>query len=134
MVRHLVGALAGLVALPALYYLTEAGARALRLGYAGFSASPAGLGYLAGAALLAAALALWPGLSPVAAVVCGLPLAAVGALFATELEVALLLAGVLPGGTPGEPAGLLAGVSGLYTLLGVMLGASALVPHRWRGR
>lgn len=138
MVRHLVGIAVGLVALPALYYLTEAGARALRDGYATFSPSPAGLGYLAAVAAVAAALAGWRRLSPVAAVVCGLPLVALGALFATEVEVGVLLAaglprlGALPAGLPGEPPGTLAGVTGLYTVVGGLLVVSALVPGRWR--
>ncbi|MCK2219238.1 hypothetical protein MF672_036405 [Actinomadura sp. ATCC 31491] len=70
--RHLLGAAAGLAALVPVYYLTEAGARALREGTAAAGPSPAGLGCLMAVAALVALLAAWPA----AALACGLPLAA----------------------------------------------------------
>ncbi|MEU0571896.1 hypothetical protein ABZ297_41755, partial [Nonomuraea sp. NPDC005983] len=77
--RHLIGVAAGLAALPAVYYLTESGARALRTAYTAFGPGPAGLGYLAA---VAAIVTLLCGLSPPAALACGVPLLAAGGLFA----------------------------------------------------
>ncbi|NUP83559.1 MAG: hypothetical protein HOV96_39140, partial [Nonomuraea sp.] len=45
-VRVLIGVGAGLAALPAVFYLTEAGAKALRAGHAAFGPAPAGAGLL----------------------------------------------------------------------------------------
>ncbi|MFG1707263.1 hypothetical protein ACFLIM_29105 [Nonomuraea sp. M3C6] len=141
--RQLMGAVAGLAALAPLYYLTEAAARALRTGNATFAPSPAGLGYLAAVAVLVTLLTAWPP----AAFSCGLPLAAAGTLFALDLDAALGVAGNLPwsraGGLPWEPAGApwaemaeppgtLAGMTGLYTLIGALLVLSSLLPGRWR--
>ncbi|MCA2223791.1 hypothetical protein [Nonomuraea aurantiaca] len=147
-VRHLIGAVAGSAALPLVYYLTEAGARALRAAYAAFRPAPAGLGYLTAVAAIVALLAAWSWLSPLAALVCGLPLTATAALFALDLDVALDLAGRLPsfavptgqpeptgqlvGAVAGEPPGALAGVTGLYAVIGVLLVLSALLPRRRR--
>jgi hypothetical protein len=132
--RHVASALTGLLALPAVYYLTEAGARGLRAGHAAFTAAPAGLGWLAAASALASVLALAPRLSPSAPVVCGLPLAVLGALYATDTGTALALARTLPhlGAPPEEPPGALAGATGLYTVLGVVLTLSALRGRRRR--
>ncbi|MFI6478309.1 hypothetical protein ACIBH1_10275 [Nonomuraea sp. NPDC050663] len=128
--RHLLGAAVGLLAAPVAFYLTEAGARALRAAIAGFVPGWGGLAWLSGVAVLGAALACWPGLSPLAAACCGVPLAAVGALFATEPEVAAGLARGLPYPPilpdPGEPAGAVAGLTGLYVLLGGLLTVSAV--------
>ncbi|MFD9948463.1 hypothetical protein ACFWYW_44125 [Nonomuraea sp. NPDC059023] len=132
--RHLAATAVGLLALPAVYYLTEAGARALRAGYTGFGPSPAGFGYLSAVAALAGLLTGWQRLSPLAAIICGLPLVALGALFATRLDLALLVAAGLPrwGALPGEPPGTLAGVTGLYTVVGALLVTSALLRGRER--
>ncbi|GAA3193330.1 hypothetical protein GCM10010486_73250 [Nonomuraea roseoviolacea subsp. carminata] len=129
--RRVIGTVAGLAALPVVYYLTEAGARALRDAYTSFAPGPAGLGLLAAEAALAALLR---GLSRPAALACGAPLAAVGALFALTLDLAVELAGRLPRLLPpaGEPPGALAGATGLYALLGLLLVASA-VPLRRPG-
>ncbi|GAA3600328.1 hypothetical protein GCM10022419_100490 [Nonomuraea rosea] len=142
--RRLLGAVAGLGALLPVYYLTEAAARALRAGNATFGPAPAGLGYLLGAAVIVTLLTAWP----TAALACGLPLAAAGVLFALDLDAALGVAAKLPwsraGGLPwsqpgglawaemGEPPGTLAGVTGLYTIIGVVLVLSALLPGRTR--
>ncbi|MDR8410158.1 hypothetical protein MTP10_15600 [Nonomuraea sp. 3-1Str] len=128
-----IGTVAGLAALPVVYYLTEAGARALRTAYTSFAPGPAGLGLLAGAAVLAALLR---GLSRSAALACGAPLAAVGVLFALRLDLAVELAGRLPRllAPTGEPPGALAGATGLYALLGLVLAASAALPVRPSGR
>jgi hypothetical protein len=126
-VRHLIAAGAGLAAFPPVCYLTEAGARALREGYAAFGPAPAGLGYLAAAALIVAVLAAWPP----AALACGLPLAVAGALFALDLPAAMGLAGTLPHAW-GEPPGTLAGPTGLYAFAGLLLVFSALLPNRLR--
>ncbi|MBF8190832.1 hypothetical protein ITP53_35035 [Nonomuraea sp. K274] len=144
MTRQLMGAAAGLAALVPVYYLTEAAAKALRTGYATFGPAPAGLGYLAAVAVIVTLLTAWPP----AALACGLPLAATGALFALDLDAALRVAGTLPwartGGLPwsrpdglpwaelAEPPGTLAGLSGLYTLIGALLVLSALRPARLR--
>ncbi|MFI6503126.1 hypothetical protein [Nonomuraea typhae] len=132
--RHVAGAVVGLFALPAVYYLTEAGARALRAGYTGFVPGPAGFGCLCAVAALAGLLTGWHRLSPLAALTCGLPLVLLGALFATELELALRLAAGLPrwGALRGEAPGTLAGVTGLYTLVGGLLVVSALFRTRSR--
>ncbi|MFI6317911.1 hypothetical protein ACIBG8_10360 [Nonomuraea sp. NPDC050556] len=133
--RHLVAAAVGLVALPLLYYLTDLGARQLRVAYSTFGSSVAGLACLAAVAAVAAALVAWPGLSPLAALVCGLPLAIAGVLFPAELESVLRFAVRLPPieqeTLAGEPPGTLAGVTGLYVLVGGVLVLSALFPHRW---
>lgn len=133
-VRHLIGVVAGLAALPLVYYLTEAGARALRAAYAEFRPAPAGLGYLTAVAAIVVLLAAWSWLSPLAALACGLPLTAVAALFAFDLDVALDLAGRLPSfAVPaGEPPGTLAGVTGLYAVIGALLVLSALLPRTRR--
>lgn len=130
-VRALIGVGAGLTAVPPVYYLTEAGARALRTGQAAFAPAPAGLGFLAAAALIVAVLAAWPA----AALACGLPLAVAGVLFALDLRAAIGLAGVLPGlwEPPwAEPPGTLAGATGLYAYTGALLVFSALLPRRLR--
>ncbi|WP_043617032.1 hypothetical protein [Nonomuraea candida] len=141
----LVAALAGIAALAPVYYLTDAAARALRAGQAAFAPAPAGLAYLAAVAVLVTLLSA----RPAAALACGLPLAAAGALFALDLDAAIGAAGTLPwahdgglpwqaapGGAPwaepGEPPGTLAGTSGLYALLGALLVLPALLPARWR--
>jgi hypothetical protein len=130
-VRHLIGAAAGLAALPVVYYLTEAGARALRAAYTAFAPGAAGLGYLMAVAAVVLLLAAW---SPAAALACGLPLAAVGGLFALDLDAAVALAGRLPwfGSLGAEPPGTLAGVTGLYAVIGLALAMSALLPRRTR--
>lgn len=134
-VRHLIAAAAGLLALPLVYYLTEAGARQLRLAYTTFSSGLTGLACLGAVAAVAAALVAWPRLSPLAALVCGLPLAAAGVLFSAQLDYSVRLAVRLPplehSTMAGEPPGTLAGVTGLYTLVGGVLVLSALFPHRW---
>jgi hypothetical protein len=138
------GAVAGLTAFVLVYYLTEAAARALRTSSAAFGPAPAGLGYLLGAAVIVALLTAWP----TAALACGLPLAGAGVLFALDQDAALAAAGKLPwsgaGGLPwsqpgglawaemGEPPGTLAGVTGLYLLIGAVLVVSALRPGRLR--
>lgn len=132
------GAAAGVAALVPVYYLTEAGAKALRTGAAEAGASPAGLGCLAAVALIVAVLAVWPA----AALACGVPLVSAGALFALDAEAALGVAATLPwqglpwDGLPqvelAEPPGTLAGLTGLYTLIGALLVLSALLPARLR--
>ena len=133
-VRHLIGVAAGLVALPLVYYLSEAGARAVRAAYTAFAPGPTGLGYFAGVAAIVTVLAGWQSLSPLAALACGVPLAAAGALFVLDLDYALRLAATLPqvGALPGEPEGTLSGVSGLYAFIGCVLVLSALLPGRMR--
>ncbi|MGN9844067.1 hypothetical protein ACTMTI_38675 [Nonomuraea sp. H19] len=142
--RHLMGAAAGLAALAPVYYLTEAGAKALRTGLATAVPAPAGLACLAAVAVIVAVLAVWPA----AALACGLPLAAAGVLFALDAEAALGVAATLPwsgaGGLPwsqpdalpwaelAEPPGTLAGTTGLYALIGALLMISALLPGRLR--
>ncbi|NUW38895.1 hypothetical protein [Nonomuraea rhodomycinica] len=131
--RRVIGTAAGLAALPVVYYLTEAGARALRDAYTSFAPGPAGLGLLAAVAAVAALLR---GLSRPAALACGAPLAAVGVLFALRLDLAVELAGRLPRLLPpaGEPPGAVAGATGLYALLGLLLVASAVPLRRPGGR
>lgn len=142
--RRLLGAVAGLAALVPVYYLTEAAARALRAGNAAFAPAPGALGYLAAVAAIVVLLTAWPA----AALACGVPLAAAGTLFALDLDAAVGVAGTLPyarsGGLPwsapqaapwaelGEPPGTLAGLTGLYALLGALLVFSALLPARLR--
>ncbi|MEV5890311.1 hypothetical protein [Nonomuraea fuscirosea] len=142
--RRLMGAVAGLAALVPVYYLTEAAARALRAGNAAFAPAPAALGYLAAVAAIVVLLTAWPA----AALGCGVPLAVAGTLFALDLDAAVGVAGTLPyaragglpwsapGGAPwaepGEPPGTLAGLTGLYALLGALLVLSALLPARLR--
>lgn len=134
-VRHLIAAAAGLAALPVIYYLTEAGARHLRLAFATFTPGVAGPACLAGVAALIAVMIAWPSLSPLAALVCGLPLAAAGVLFAAEFDYAQRLAARLPQieaiAVTGEPPGTLAGATGLYVLAGGVLVVASLSPHRW---
>ncbi len=132
------GAAAGLAALLPVYYLTEAGAKALRAGAAEAGPAPAGLGCLAAVAMIVAVLAAWPA----AALACGVPLTSAGMLFALDAEAAVNVAASLPwSGLPwdglpraelAEPPGTLAGVTGLYTLIGALLVLSALLPARWR--
>ncbi|GGO63762.1 hypothetical protein [Nonomuraea cavernae] len=133
-IRHLIGVVTGLAALPLVYYLTEAGARGLRAAHAAFSPGPQGLGHLMVVAAIVSVLAAWPWLSPLAALTCGLPLAVAGGLFALDLDAATGLAGALPRLTAstGEPPGTLAGATGLYAVIGVSLVLSALAPHRLR--
>ncbi|MGI5291195.1 hypothetical protein ACQEVF_48905 [Nonomuraea polychroma] len=136
--RHVMGAAAGLAALVPVYYLTEAGAKALRMGTAAAGPAPAGLACLAAVAVLVTVLAAWPA----AALTCGVPLIAAGALFALDTEAALGMAATLPrpglpwDGLPAaelaEPPGTLAGLTGLYTLIGALLVLSALLPGRLR--
>ncbi|TMR21158.1 hypothetical protein ETD86_16385 [Nonomuraea turkmeniaca] len=136
--RHLMGAVAGLAALVPVYYLTEAGAKALRMGAAEGGPAPVGLACLAAVAVLVAVLSAWPA----AAVTCGVPLFSAGALFAVDADAALGVAATLPweglawDGLPSaelaEPPGTLAGLTGLYTLIGALLVLSALLPARWR--
>ncbi|MEV4550439.1 hypothetical protein ACI2LC_24855 [Nonomuraea wenchangensis] len=139
--RHLLGAVTGLAALAPVYYLTEAGARALRAGTVAAGPSPTGLGCLLAVAAIVAMLTAWPP----AALACGLPLAAAGTLFALDATGAIAAAATLPyaGGLPwtrpgaapwaepAEPPGTIAGLTGLYALIGVVLVLSALLP---RGR
>jgi hypothetical protein len=120
--RHTLGTVAGLAALVPVCSLTEAAARALRTGNAAFAPALDGLGYLAAVAVLVTLLTAWPA----AALACGVPLAATGTLFALDLDAAMGLAGTLPGAETGEPPGTLAGVTGLYALLGVLLLLSPL--------
>ncbi|WP_344887852.1 hypothetical protein, partial [Nonomuraea antimicrobica] len=98
--RRLLGAATGLAALVPVYYLTEAAARALRAGVTAFDPAPSGLGYLLAVAAVVTVLAAWPA----AALACGVPLAAAGALFALDLDAAIGAAGTLPfarsGGLP----------------------------------
>ncbi|MGP3919452.1 hypothetical protein [Nonomuraea sp. 10N515B] len=136
--RHVMGAAAGLAALVPVYYLTEAGAKALRMGTAAAGPAPAGLACLAAVAVLVAALTAWPA----AALTCGVPLISAGALFALDTSAALGLAATLPWSGPtwdglppaelAEPPGTLAGLTGLYTIIGALLVLSALLPARWR--
>ncbi|WP_127932951.1 hypothetical protein [Nonomuraea polychroma] len=136
--RHVMGAAAGLAALVPVYYLTEAGAKALRMGTAAAGPAPAGLACLAAVAVLVAVLTVWPA----AALTCGVPLISAGALFALDTEAALGMAATLPWsgvlwhGLPAaelaEPPGTLAGLTGLYTLIGALLVLSALLPRRLR--
>ncbi|MFB9199901.1 hypothetical protein ACIBIZ_22055 [Nonomuraea spiralis] len=130
-VRALIGVGAGLIAVPPVFYLTEAGARALRAGQAAFAPAPAGPGLLAAAAVLVALLTAWPA----AALACGLPLVVAGALFALDLRAAIGLAGALPEVWQppwAEPPGTLAGMTGLYAYTGALLIFSALLPGRLR--
>ncbi|MEV4114379.1 hypothetical protein [Nonomuraea sp. NPDC049695] len=140
----MVGGVAGVVALVPVYYLTEAAARALRTGNATFGPAPAALAYLAAVAVIVTLLTAWPA----AALGCGIPLVAAGAVFALDLPAALGVAGSLPwaaaGGLPwsppdtapwaelAEPPGTMAGMTGLYTLIGALLVLSALLPGRLR--
>ncbi|MFI7640089.1 hypothetical protein [Nonomuraea sp. NPDC049400] len=140
----MVGAAAGVVALVPVYYLTEAAARALRTGSATFGPAPAALAYLAAVAVIVTVLTAWPA----AALGCGIPLVAAGAVFALDLNAALGVAGSLPwaraGGLPwsqpdgapwaefAEPPGTMAGMTGLYTIIGALLVLSALLPGRLR--
>ncbi|WP_433445617.1 hypothetical protein [Nonomuraea sp. CA-141351] len=140
----MVGGAAGVLALVPVYYLTEAAARALRTGNATFGPSPAALGFLAAVAVIVTLLSAWPA----AALGCGIPLVAAGAVFALDLNAALGVAGSLPwaraGGLPWshpdgvpwaemtEPPGTMAGMTGLYTLIGALLVLSALLPGRLR--
>ncbi|SEH03376.1 hypothetical protein SAMN05444920_1368 [Nonomuraea solani] len=142
--RRLIGAVAGLAAVAPVYYLTEAAARSLRAGATAFGPAPAALGYLAAVAVIVTLLTAWPA----AALGCGLPLAAAGVVFALDLDTALGVAGSLPwskaGGLPwsppdgapwaeiAEPPGTMAGMTGLYALIGVLLVLSALLPARLR--
>ncbi|TMR98521.1 hypothetical protein [Nonomuraea basaltis] len=94
-------------------------------------------------ALIVTVLTVWPA----AALACGVPLTAAGVLFALDAEAALGMAGTLPwaraGGLPwspdglpwaelAEPPGTLAGLTGLYALIGAVLVISALLPARLR--
>ena len=137
-VRHLISVVAGVLVLPVVYYLTEAGALALREAYALFTPGLRGLGYLAAVGVIVGLLACWRWLSPLAALVCGLPLAALGAAFATSPDAAFWLVGLLPPvralTTTAEAPGLQAGVTGLYLLTGTVLVLSALFPSRWKVR
>ncbi|MGW0809666.1 hypothetical protein [Nonomuraea sp. NPDC002799] len=142
--RLLLGAATGLAAIAPVYYLTEAAARALRAGHATFGPAPAGLGYLAAVAVIVTLLTAWPP----AALGCGLPLAAAGLLFSLDLDAAIGAAARLPwagaGGLPwsapdglpwaelAEPPGTMAGMTGLYALIGGLLVLSALLPGRLR--
>ncbi|MEV0612252.1 hypothetical protein AB0I81_02940 [Nonomuraea sp. NPDC050404] len=142
--RRLIAAAAGVAALVPVYYLTDAAARFLRAGNAAFAPAPMGLACLAAVAVLVTLLTA----RPAAALCCGLPLAAAGVVFGLDLDTAMGAAGTLPwaregglpwslpGGAPwaepGEPPGTLAGTSGLYALIGVVLVLSALLPDRLR--
>ncbi|UBU17712.1 hypothetical protein [Nonomuraea gerenzanensis] len=142
--RPILATLAGLAALAPVYYLTEAAARCLRTAHAAFAPAPAGLAYLAAVAVIVTLLSVWPA----AALGCGVPLTAAGVLFALDLDAAMSLAATLPwaraGGLPwsppdaapwaelAEPPGTLAGMSGLYALLGALLVLSALPRARRR--
>ncbi|NJP98856.1 hypothetical protein HCN51_57165 [Nonomuraea sp. FMUSA5-5] len=142
--RPLLAAAAGVAALAPVYYLTDAAARCLRTGQAAFSPAPLGLAYLAAVAVLVTLLTAWPA----AALGCGVPLTAAGVLFALDVDAAIRLAATLPwaragglpwsppGGAPwaelAEPPGTLAGMSGLYALIGAVLVLSALPRLRRR--
>jgi hypothetical protein len=131
--RHLIAPAAGLAALAPVYYLTDAAARSLRAAHTAVTPAPAGLACLAAVAVLVALLTAWPA----AALACGLPLVAAGALFALDLDAAIGAAATLPwadaGGLPwsppdgapwaepAEPPGTLAGMNGLYALIGLIL-------------
>ncbi|MEV0383553.1 hypothetical protein [Nonomuraea sp. NPDC050643] len=142
--RWVFGTAAGLAAVVPVYYLTEAAARALRSGTAALGPAPEALGYLAAVAVIATLLTAWRA----AALGCGAPLAGMGVLFALDHDAALRAAGTLPwsraGGQPwvppgdvpwaemSEPPGTLAGMTGLYALIGALLMLSALLPARLR--
>jgi hypothetical protein len=142
--RSLLAAAAGLAALAPVYYLTEAAARCLRAGHTAFIPAPTGLAFLAAVAVIVTLLTA----RPAAALGCGVPLMAAGVLFALDLDAAMGLAATLPwartgglpwappGGAPwaelAEPPGTLAGISGLYALIGALLVLSALSRARRR--
>lgn len=132
----MIGAVIGLAALPVVHYLTEAGAVGLRSCYALQQPDLRGAGCLAAVVAVIAVLAHGPWLSPLAALVCGLPMAVLGALFAVAPWAATPVVGALPPmesltGTAEAP-GVVAGVTGLSLVVGALLLVSAAFPARWR--
>ncbi len=132
----MIGAVTGLAALPVVHYLTEAGAVALRSCYTLQRPDLRGIACLAAVVAVAGVLAHGRWLSPLAALVCGLPLAVLGALFAVAPWAATPVVGALPPiesltGTAEAP-GVVSGVTGLPLVVGALLLASAAFPARWR--
>ncbi|GLW11135.1 hypothetical protein Misp01_62630 [Microtetraspora sp. NBRC 13810] len=131
-VRHVIGALVGLISLPGLYYGLEVGparlARAVTIFQMAEAYVPAA--GLAGCGVLIALLTSWQWLSPLAALLSGAPLCAIGVLWVLEPVLAFELSQRLA--LPGYTA--FAGGTGLYLLIGSALLITALFPSRWRSR
>ncbi|SDQ61761.1 hypothetical protein SAMN04489764_1403 [Thermostaphylospora chromogena] len=134
-VRHLLGVLIGVVALPCVYlgltYGPEQTVRQLQ-NFASPASTWPWLLALAAAALLVGVLATWRWVSPLASLVTGLPLIALGLAwvfmpsFATDLTNTLNVFAATLGGVSGS--------SGLYLAVGVVLLPACVSPARWRGR
>ncbi|GAA2215118.1 hypothetical protein GCM10009850_105850 [Nonomuraea monospora] len=130
--RHVIGAVVGLAALPVIYYgLAIASHRLLdRIG--DFDVSSEGTGLyvtmLVGVGIVLAVLAGWQLLSPLAPLLAGAGLSLVGGIWAIDPGAAVLELVSFPAASG------LVGASGVYLLIGVMMLLLAFVPSRWRSR
>lgn len=140
-IRHVLGVIAGLIAIPVVFYLLTRGvahdSHAAQTDY-----------YLTGGMLAVAAvvvaLLVAPRTSPLASLLAGLPHLALGAgwLLApkptTDLLTTILPSKIRLGvGSMDMPLGSLAAQSaqtGVYLLLGVLLVVASIAPTRWRTR
>lgn len=130
-VRHLLGVLIGVVALPCVYLgLTYGPEQTLR--YASPASAWPWLLALAGAALLVGVLATWRWVSPLASLLTGLPLIALGLMWVITPSLAADVANML--NVFPITAGGVAGSSGLYLAVGVILLPACVSVARWRGR
>lgn len=130
-VRHLVGAVIGLIAGAVVMGLLIWGLeevadvmRTFRPGYAGYA-------LLVVAALVIGVLVGWRWLSPLAGLLAAVPLLAAGLLWLVQIETGLLRNRFLPDFLTGYGSST-AGMSGLYLILAVVLIVPAAFPDRWR--
>lgn len=130
--RHVIGLLVGLAALPAVYYGLGIGTSRL-MGRLGSDTLPEVTAryavMVAGAGIVVAVLTGWQRLSPLAPLLTGAPLSLVGALWGIDPKgFALEIVRIDPHATA------YAGASGLYLFIGLVVLLAALPPSRWRSR
>lgn len=131
-VRHVIGLLVGLAALPTVYYGFAIGSQLLLRRYGDMPvSSDAAVRHtliLVGVAVLVAVLVGWQWLSPLAPLLSGAGLSVVGAFWMIDLDAASESVSA-DLSSPAYP-----GVSGVYLFLGIAVLLTSLSPTRWRVR